>query len=164
MLEIFLFVFAGLLSLLGIVGCILPALPGPPISFVALILIWAARDWTAQEFGWPTVAVLGALAVLVTVFDTVAPAVGAKRYGASKLGVWGSVIGMIVGMIAFPPLGMILGAFVGALGGELIDGKETKASVKASWGVFVYTMLGIVLKLAVSLTVLVLFALEVIPS
>jgi uncharacterized protein YqgC (DUF456 family) len=163
-IEIVLFAAAGILSLVGIIGCILPAVPGPPISFAALILIWAARDWHAQEFGWPAVAIIGALAALVTVFDTVAPAIGARRYGASRLGVWGSIIGMIVGMIAFPPLGMILGAFVGALTGELIDGKETKASMKASWGVFVYTMLGIVLKLAVSLTVLVLFVLELIPS
>lgn len=153
-------VLAGLLALLGVVGCVLPALPGPPISFVALLLFWGARGWEADAFGPLAVVLVGAAAVLVTVLDTIAPAVGAKRYGASRWGVWGSVLGMIAGMIAFPPLGMIVGAFVGALAGELAIGQETRASLRASWGVFVYTLLGIVLKLAVSLAVIVMMLLE----
>jgi uncharacterized protein YqgC (DUF456 family) len=153
-------VAAALLALLGIVGCVLPALPGPPISFVALLVFWGARGWQADSFGGLAVLGVGVAAVLVTLLDTVAPAIGARRYGASRWGVWGSVLGMIAGMIAFPPLGMIAGAFVGALAGELAGGQETRASLRASWGVFVYTMLGIVLKLAVSLAVVAMMIME----
>ncbi len=162
LLEIVTTVLAGLIALLGLVGCILPVLPGPPISFAALLVFWGGRGGHVHAFsGWVVFGV-GVAAAVVTVLDTIAPAIGAKRYGASRAGVWGSVLGMVAGMIAFPPLGMIAGAFVGALAGELAAGKETRDSLRASWGVFVYTMLGIVLKLAVSLTVVVLMGMELV--
>lgn len=134
----------------GLAGCVLPALPGPPLSYVGLFVVWAARGFEAKTFGAPTAWVLLAVTVAVTVLDTFAPMLGAKRYGASKWGVWGSVAGLLVGMIWFPPFGMIVGTFLGALAGELLRGQGTRRSLKAAWGVFLATLLGIVLKLAVS--------------
>jgi uncharacterized protein YqgC (DUF456 family) len=94
--------------------------------------------------------VLLGVTVLVTVLDTLAPMLGAKRYGASKWGVWGSVLGLLAGMIWFPPFGMIFGTFLGALAGEFLRTRHTRRSLRAAWGVFVGTMVGIVLKLVVS--------------
>jgi uncharacterized protein YqgC (DUF456 family) len=90
------------------------------------------------------------------------PAVGAKRYGASRAGVWCSVLGMIVGIFFFPPFGMILGAWVGALLGELAAGKRQSQALRASWGVFVGTMAGVFLKLAVTIGIGVYFVLELV--
>jgi uncharacterized protein YqgC (DUF456 family) len=87
---------------------------------------------------------------VVTLLDYVAPAVGAKRYGASKLAVWISVIGMLIGLFFFPPWGMIIGAFLGALVGEAVRGRKGKEMLRAGWGVFVGTVVGTGMKLALS--------------
>ena len=137
-----------ILGLVGLAGCVLPFLPGPPLNFAALILLSLVRDW--EPFGAVFLVSMGILTAGVTVLDYVVPAIGARRFGASKAGVWGSVIGMIVGLVLFPPWGMLIGAFVGALVGELIAGKEGKRALRAGWGTFVGTMVGTGIKLAAS--------------
>lgn len=152
-MEIALIALALVLLALGLVGCVLPVLPGPPLSFAGLILLWGAEGWQASSFGTTAILVLGGLTALVTVLDFVLPALGAKRYGATKAGVWGSVLGMIVGMIFFPPFGMLVGAFVGALAFEVLAGRDAADATRAAWGVFVGTIAGIVMKLAVCLAI-----------
>jgi uncharacterized protein YqgC (DUF456 family) len=137
-----------LFALIGLIACILPVIPGPPLSFLALILLSFAKNW--EPFSSTLLISMAGLMILVTLLDFVVPAVGAKRYGASKSGMWGSMIGMFVGLFFFPPWGMFLGAFMGALAGEIIAQKEGKRALRASWGVFVGTMAGIGLKLAFS--------------
>ena len=108
------------------------------------------------------VVVLGVATILVTIVDTLAPVLGAKRYGASSAGIWGSVIGMVVGILGFlpvGPLGMLAGAFLGAWVGELVAGKEGGAALRAAWGVIVGTVMGVVLKLVVSAAITVYFVL-----
>lgn len=136
--------------LAGLVGCILPILPGPPLSFVGLICLWWARDFEAATFDETTVIIAAGVAIVSTALDYITPVIGAKKFGASKLGVWGSVIGMIVGIIWFPPFGMILGALLGAMLGELYAGKEGGAATKAAIGVFLGTILGIIIKTVAS--------------
>jgi len=75
---------------------------------------------------------------------------GAKVYKASSSGIWGSIIGMIIGILFFPPFGMILGLFVGAVLGELIAGKEEWRALKVGTVTFVASMLMILIKLAAS--------------
>ena len=84
---------------------------------------------------------------VVQALDYLLPAVGAKKFGASKYGFWGAIIGMLLGIIFVPPLGIIIGAFLGAISGELIAGKEASKALKAGWGVFVGVMVGMLLKL-----------------
>jgi len=133
---------------LGIVGCVLPIIPGPPLSYLALILLSIARGW--QTFSPAVLIVLGVSALLVTALDYLLPIITSKRKGAGKAGIWGSIIGMVAGIIFFPPFGMIIGTFLGALLGELLFSKHRENALKAGWGVFLGTMLGIALKLAVS--------------
>jgi uncharacterized protein YqgC (DUF456 family) len=113
---------------------------------LALILLSVARNW--EPFSLSFLIIMGGLAVLVTILDYVVPLVGAKKYGASKLGVWISMIGMLIGVLLFPPWGMLFGAFVGALAGELLAGKEGRKSLQAAWGVFVGNVVSIGFKLA----------------
>lgn len=155
-----LILIGALLVIAGVIGCVLPVLPGPPLSFVGLVLLWWARAWQPESFGGTEVAVLGVLATLVTVLDLVLPVWGAKRYGASKAGLWGSVLGMVGGLLFFPPFGMLAGAFLGALAGEFLVGKAERDAAKAAWGVFLGTIAGVGLKLAVSIAIGVIYVLE----
>jgi hypothetical protein len=132
----------------GLVCCVSPVVPGPPVSFLSLVLLSWAYDWKA--FSAVFLVVIGAVAVLVSVFDFVLPVTVPKRYGASKAGVWGSVIGMVGGAILLPPWGFLAGVFVGAVLGELIFNKNRKIVLKAALGVFVGTVASILLKTGVS--------------
>jgi uncharacterized protein YqgC (DUF456 family) len=132
---IVLIIFGLLMALIGFIGCIVPFIPGPPLSFFALIIISYAKNW--EPFSTTFLIIMAGFTLLATVSDYVVPAIGAKRYGASKLGVWGSIIGMLIGFFIFPPWGMLIGAIIGALVGELAGGKKGKKALRASWGVFV---------------------------
>ncbi len=137
-----------MLSLAGLTGCVLPAIPGPPLSFLALIILSLARNW--KPFSLTFLIVMGCLTLSVTVLDYMVPAAGARKYGASKLGVWGSIIGMLIGVFFFPPWGLLIGAVFGALAGEILAGKKGKTVLRAGWGVVVGNIVGIGLKLALS--------------
>lgn len=141
-----------LFALVGLIGGMLPVIPGPPLSFLALIILSYAKNW--KPFSITFLLIMAGLMLLVTLLDYVIPAGGAKKYGASKSGVWGSVIGMLLGIFLFPPWGMLIGAMLGALAGELVAGKEGKKALQAGWGVFVGTIVAIGLKLAFSGVVL----------
>ena len=145
-MEIALIILGVLCALIGFVGCIFPVIPGPPLSFLALILLSLAKDW--EPFSSTFLLIMGGLGVLVTILDYVVPVVGAKKYGASKWGIWISMIGMLIGVLFFPPWGMLFGAFVGALAGELLAGKKGRKSLQAAWGVFVGNVVSIGFKLA----------------
>lgn len=136
------------LLLVGFAGCVLPALPGPPIAYLALLALSLARDWAALTT--VELVALAGVAGVATVLDFVVPAWGAKRYGASRRGVWGSVVGMIASFFipVFGPFGIFVGAFVGAFFGELTAGKRDRDALRAAWGTFVGTLFGVVLKLA----------------
>ena len=109
-MEIALTILGVLCALIGFVGCIFPVIPGPPLSFLALILLSLAKNW--EPFTSTFLLIMGGLAVLVTILDYVVPLVGAKKYGASKWGNWISMIGMLIGVLFFPPWGMLFGAFL----------------------------------------------------
>lgn len=153
------FIILGFLcALMGLAGCILPIIPGPPLSFLALIILSFARDW--EPFSATFLIIIAGLTLLVTLLDYVVPVLGAKKYGASKLGVWFSVIGMIFGILSFPPWGILIGAFVGATAGELMAGKEGKESLRAAWGAFLGNVVSIGLKLAFCGGILLLYVKE----
>jgi len=134
--------------LVGIAGCVVPVLPGPPISYISLILISLAYTWRAYTPRF--LIIMGVLTVVVTVLDFILPVYLPKRYGASKFGIWGSILGMIVGLIFFPPFGLIIGTFLGAVLGELAFNKDKRSSLKAALGVLVGTVLSIMIKVTLS--------------
>ena len=141
--------------IVGFIGCILPILPGPALSYIALILISIVRDWEA--FSPLFLIVMAVITAVVTILDYFLPIITSKKKGASKAGIWGSIIGMIVGIFVLPPFGMLIFTFLGAVAGELIFSKDKKNALRAGWGVFLGTMLAIILKLAVSGTIFYFF-------
>jgi uncharacterized protein YqgC (DUF456 family) len=141
-----------ILALAGMIGCLLPVIPGPILSFSALLLLSWTKNW--QIFSPSFLIIMGALTAFLMVFDYIAPAIGAKKYGASKSGLWGSAIGMIIGIFIIPPWGLIVGAFTGALVGELAAGKSSRKALRAGWGILIGNVFGIGLKLAFTAVIL----------
>ena len=146
-MDIPLIIIGLLFSLFGILGCLLPAIPGPPLSYIGLLLLhWAPGYQFSTEF----LLIMGAVALVVTVLDNFLPALSAKRSGGSKRAVWGSMIGLVVGMFAFPPIGLIVGPFIGAVVGELSTGKESAEAIKSGFSTFLGFLGGVVIKLIAS--------------
>jgi len=145
-LTLTLIVIGLFLALLGLVGCILPVVPGPPISYAALLLLSIAKGW--EPFSPLFLTVMGGLTALVTLLDYVLPTMGARQAGASRFGTWGAVIGTVLGIFVFPPWGIFLGAFAGALAGEMLNGQNRRNALRSAWGVFWGTMVGIGFKVA----------------
>ena len=133
-----------ILAVMGLIGCILPVIPGPPLSFISLLILSLARDWT--PFSPTFLIVMGALTAVTFILDYIIPVVGARKYGATKYGLWGSILGMIIGLFIFPPFGLFLGGFMGAMAGELFAGKKGDEALKAGLGVFIGNLLATGLK------------------
>lgn len=149
------YVLAGLLILVGIAGTVLPALPGLPLVFAGMLL--AAWAGNFQEVGWVPLLILGLLTLLSLGIDFLAASLGAKRVGASKLAVAGAVLGTFAGLF-FGPVGLFAGPFVGALGGELIHGREVRRATKVGFGTWLGIVFGVVLKLGLAFAMVGLFA------
>jgi len=147
-MEIFLSVLGGFSMLVGLVGCVVPGIAGPPFSFLGLILLSIVRGW--EPFSPGFLVAMAALTAVVTALDYIMPAAGARKFGASRTGFWGAVAGMLAGLLVFPPFGLIIGAFLGAVAGELWAGKQTHDALRAGWGVFIGVLAGMVLKLIAS--------------
>jgi len=148
MLEGITIVIGSILMLLGLAGSILPILPGPPLSFIGLFLLALLRHFS-PPLTPALVIILAIVTILVIVMDYIIPLLGARRYGASKWGVWGSVLGMAIG-IFWSPFGMLVGAFIGAVVVEWLVGKTKREALRAGWGVVVGTVFATILRLGVS--------------
>jgi hypothetical protein len=136
-----------ILMITGIFGCVLPLLPGPPLNYIGLLLL---HFTTGYQFSTRFLVIWGIVTVVVYALDYVIPVWGTKKFGGSKRGVWGSMIGLIAGMFFFPPFGIIIGPFAGAVIGELTAGKDSKAALKSGFGSFVGFLTGTILKLIAS--------------
>jgi uncharacterized protein YqgC (DUF456 family) len=148
MLEGITIVIGSILMVLGLAGGILPILPGPPLSFIGLFLLALIKHFS-PPLTPALIVILAIVTILVIVMDYVIPLLGAKRYGASKWGVWGSVLGMAVG-IFWSPFAMLVGAFIGAVVVEWLVGKKKGEALRAGWGVVMGTLFATILRLGVS--------------
>ena len=142
-MDVFLLILAGLCMLIGIIGCIVPGLPGVPIAYAGL---WIAQATERVDFSWQTLLIWGVVTIVVSVLDYVVPAWGTKKFGGTKFGVWGSTIGVFIGLF-FGAAGVILGPLAGAIIGELIGGKKSSEALRAGWGSFIGLLCGTILKL-----------------
>jgi uncharacterized protein YqgC (DUF456 family) len=139
----------GLVVLLaGIVGCLLPIIPGPPLSWASLVILQLHKD---PPFTTDFLILWAVVVILVSLLDYYVPVWGTKKFGGTKYGAWGSAIGIIFGIFLFPPFGIIIGPFVGALAGETIAGKDIQKALKSAWGSFIGFLAGTIMKLFVSL-------------
>jgi len=153
----YIFLILGIiLMVLGIIGCLVPVLPGPPLSFLGLILLHLTRF---GHFTTPTLITFGAIAVIVTVLDYIVPVWGTRRFGGSKYGTRGATIGLVIGLF-LGPMGIILGPLIGAFVGEMIFRDDLAYAFKAGFGSLLGFLTGIGLKLAASLVMTFYFVKE----
>lgn len=150
-MDVLLIILGFLCILLGLVGSILPALPGPPLSYVGMLLIHFTDkvDFTVTQL-----IVWAILIVLIQILDFVIPSIGTKKFGGSNYGVWGCNIGVVVGLFA-GPLGIVLGPFVGAVIGELFKTGDMRLSLRAGFGAFLGFLAGTFVKIVIVLYLLV---------
>ncbi|MFN2313400.1 MAG: DUF456 domain-containing protein [Bacteroidales bacterium] len=148
-MDYFLLALAIVLMIVGIAGCLLPVLPGPPLSYLGLVVLHFTRfaDISKNLF-----IILAIVAVVVTVIDYVVPIWGTRRFGGSKYGMRGATVGLVIGLF-LGPLGIIIGPFIGAVVGELIFKDDIKYALKAGFGSLLGFLTGVGLKLAASLLI-----------
>lgn len=143
-MGILLIVSAFLILLLGIIGSIVPAVPGLVFAYLSL---WMAKWSGFAEFSSNFMWIMLIIGMVIFVLDYFLPPLIVKKAGGSKYATWGSVIGMLIGIV-FTSIGMIAGMFLGAFIGELIyTEKSAEASLKAALGAFVGFLLGTGMKL-----------------
>ncbi len=146
-MEYLLLALAIILMILGIAGCLLPVLPGPPLTYLGLVVLHFTRF---ADIGKNIFIIMGIVAVVVTVIDYVVPIWGTKQFGGSKYGMRGATVGLIIGLF-LGPLGIIIGPFIGAVVGELIFKDDIRYAMKAGFGSLLGFLTGIGLKLAAAL-------------
>jgi len=131
------------LLLVGLIGSFLPILPGPPISFIGLLLIhFLGKYAVSKELLW----VYAFLSILLFVLDYLLPSWTTKKFGGSKAGQWGATAGVLVGLFA-GPWGIFLGPLIGAYLGELISGRNNQDAWQSAKGAFLGFLLGTGLKM-----------------
>lgn len=157
MLPAFIFyALAVVLVLVGLAGIVLPALPGLPLVFAGLLL--AAWVDGFEHVGWVMLTLLGLLTLVSFAIDLLSSAIGAKGMGASRLAIAGSLLGSLLGLL-FLPWGLLLGPFLGALGGEYLHSRRLGLATRVGLATWLGMVLGVALKLGLGLAMLGLFAL-----
>ena len=147
-MDILLLGLGFILMCLGVLGSFLPVLPGPPVSWLGLLVIHFTKS---IPMNWWFLGITLVIAIIVFVLDYMIPMMGTKKFGGSRAGVIGTTIGLIVGIVFFMPFGIILGPFVGALIGELSNQADAKKAFKAAFGSFLGFITGTFLKFIIAI-------------
>jgi uncharacterized protein len=164
-MDYILLTLAVILSLLGFIGCLIPVLPGPPLTYAGLLILHFTRF---GEVSTDNLIFLALLTIIVQVLDYIVPAWGTKKFGGTKYGTWGSIIGLIAGIFFLPAIGpfgiftIIGGPFVGALLGEKIGGSSSATALRSAFGSFLGFLTGTVMKLVTCGIIMWFFVMELI--
>lgn len=165
-MEIFIDVVAVILGIIGLLGCLLPVLPGPPCSFAGMLLLYLwGSPCVLEDITLRLLIIMLAITVAVTVLDYIVPGWITRVTGGTKYASRGATAGMVAGIVFFPPWGMIAGAFVGALLAELYWGeKKMSQGLKAAAGSFLGFILGTGLKLVASAVMMYYIVIALVPD
>ena len=143
-------IFAASLTVVGIVGCFIPVVPGPLLSYCGVLCLLL----TDAQPSMTTLVALGVATIVVSILDYVIPMVGAKQFNCSRIGTWGATIGTIVGLFFFP-LGLILGPFLGAFIVELLVKKSVPAAALGGLGALLGFLASVFIKMLLCVGMLV---------
>jgi uncharacterized protein YqgC (DUF456 family) len=141
-----------LIMLVGLVGTFIPFLPGIPLIYGCYIFYGLGTGWKA--YGAGAIIAWTIVTAATMLLDFYAGSLGAKRYGASKAGMWGSILGGIIGTVAVGFPGLIIGPFVGAVAGELMAGRSHPEALRSGWGTIIGFLGGSLLKIAVGVVMI----------
>ena len=141
--------------ILGILGSFLPVLPGVPLSWVGLLLLYLAPS---VPINYWVLGIAFILAAIIYALQLLIPAMGTKKYGGSKAGMWGATIGLVIGIFVPIPLGIIIGAFAGAFIGEIINKSDSKSALRAAYGSFIGLLASTFMEMVVAVGFLIFFS------
>ncbi len=133
----------------GIVFAVLPPLPGPLLSYIALLC--AHNSSPEAAFSSTSLIIWAIVVVVILIADYTLPIMATRKFGGTKAGIWGGVIGTVAGLIVPIPFGIILGPLCGAIIGDLIGGNRIQAAIKSGFGSFLGFVLATSLKVVVSI-------------
>lgn len=142
-MDIFWIVLGGIFIAVGILGCFVPILPGPPLAF---ILLWIQQIKSQEPFSTKFLWLWAGITLLVTAMDYWVPVYSTKKFGGSKYGIWGCTIGLFLGLW-MGPFGIIMGPFLGAFIGELLANQNSGNAFQAAIGSFIGFLFSTLLKL-----------------
>ena len=170
-MEYLIYLLAVICIIVGIVGDVVPGLPGVPISYAAMLLL---HFFTGITYSNETLIIYGVLCAVITIVDYFVPIWGTKKFGGTKAGVRGSTIGLVVGVVVLPILGIVIGPFgligilagpfVGAYIGEKMSGVDDSLAWRSAIGSFVGFVAGTLLKVVYSIVVAVVVIKDIVTS
>lgn len=150
-MDILLVLIGFICVIVGVFGSFLPILPGPSISWIGILLLYCT---SAVLVNYWILSVSAFITIILVVLDYIIPAKGTKKFGGSSYGIWGTNIGLLVGLIAPIPMGFLIGPFVGAFIGELLyDVNNKQRALKAATG----SLLGFVASSFMNFVVAIMF-------
>lgn len=151
---------AVLLMFGGLISTILPVIPGLPIMVLIYFIYGIFTHWAS--FTLESAIIFLLLTIFAHAFDYFATVMGAKKFGASREGIIGAMIGMILGLLFFNIIGIIIGPFIGAMIGELLIGRNSSDAIKSGWGTLVGLLASTAVKFAIGLFYFVYFIIKII--
>ncbi len=160
-MDLFWWLFAIVLFAVGLVGTVVPILPGTTIILAGAV-IHRLMLGPEKSIGWPTIGVLVLLTLATYALDFLGSYFGAKYFGATKWGTFGAIIGALIGLF-FGIIGLFVGPVIGAITGEFIAGKRMIGAGKAGWGSLLGNLAGMIGKLVIALAMITIFLMTV-PS
>ncbi|MFI2742109.1 DUF456 domain-containing protein [Zhouia sp. PK063] len=143
-----------LLLIIGIIGSFLPVIPGPPISWLGLLIMSSS---TVIPFSWPLIVISLLITIGITILDYIIPAIGAKKFGGTKAGAFGTTIGLIIGIFIPLPFAILWCPFFGAFIAEIIYTSNHKTAFKAAIGSFLGFLAGTFAKFALCVVFLCIY-------
>ncbi len=142
-----LFIIAFVLLFLGLLGSMIPGLPGPPLSYIGILLI---HFFTGTQFSTSFLLTWAVIVVLVFLLDYFMQIWGVKKFGGGRKAIIGTFVGLFMGLL-FPPLGLFIGPFCGAFIGALLEVRgDNNRALKVAIGSFIGFVTGTILKLVIS--------------
>jgi uncharacterized protein len=146
MIDVLLIITALLLLIAGIIGAVIPMLPGPPLSYAGMLLMHftSRTHFSIQFLLWMAI-----ITIAVTLLDLILPSIATRKTGGSKKGMYGAGIGLVIGIFFLPPFGIILGPFLGAFLAELSHSKVPDTALKEALGSLLGFITGTLLKLII---------------
>jgi uncharacterized protein YqgC (DUF456 family) len=157
-MDVFLLIAGFLMVLLGIIGSFLPVLPGPLTGWLGLLML---QFTSVIPINYMFLGITLGIAILVWALDYIIPALGTKRFGGSTYGIYGTTIGLLIGLFSPIPFGVLIGAFLGAFIGELLfDSKDTNSAIKASFGSLIGILASATIKFTVAFVYVILFLIQ----
>ncbi|MFO8130163.1 MAG: DUF456 domain-containing protein [Bacteroidales bacterium] len=161
-MDILWIIIGTLLLIIGFIFCILPVLPGQVLSYASLLLLQLTNK---KPFESDFLFMMAFIMIGVTVLDYIVPVVGTRKFGGTRRGTYGSMIGLVISVIILPILGitigpfgilgLLLGPFLGAYIGESSSGRDSKEALRAAFGSFIGFLAGTLMK--ITFTVIVAF-------